>query len=332
MAVDPLFLVTAIEAVLRSGDIQMERFGRDMRVDKKGEIDLVTEVDLAVERMFRDLIAERFPDHQVLAEEMGGAAIAPAGPCWVFDPIDGTTNFAHGLPIFCSSLALEFDGVAEIAAWMRARGRGDGPIALLAGLPVVWHLIYVGAYALHPLGQTPFTIRVRVRSFDQIAKQIHLDRPWVSIDHAMGGNTWFAPPSRTIDWFGLTNVASALERAARLPVANHLLEFLPWVDFAHAEKVLANRAAFLEQFVRVPKTTGRTDDDWMRRALLTEPRWVGPPTRVSFTGGPTLEGVRVRSPEVHAGGALYVEIGLRLAAGDSDPSPSDPRAPDIIDR
>jgi myo-inositol-1(or 4)-monophosphatase len=62
------------------------------------------------------LIAERFPDHQVLAEEMGGASAVPAGPCWVFDPIDGTTNYAHGLPIFCASLALEIDGVLEVAA------------------------------------------------------------------------------------------------------------------------------------------------------------------------------------------------------------------------
>src|SRR5204862_1822918 len=74
------------------------------------------EVDVPVERMFRAMIAERFPDHQGLAEEMGGAATAPEGPCWVFDPIDGTTNFAHGLPIFCSSLALEIHGVAEVAA------------------------------------------------------------------------------------------------------------------------------------------------------------------------------------------------------------------------
>jgi myo-inositol-1(or 4)-monophosphatase len=47
---------------------------------------------------------------------MGGSAAVPAGPCWVFDPIDGTTNFAHGLPIFCSSVALEIDGVAQVAA------------------------------------------------------------------------------------------------------------------------------------------------------------------------------------------------------------------------
>src|SRR4051794_24748826 len=115
-AQNPLFLTTAIEAVVRAGDLQMQKFGGPLQIDKKGRIDLVTEVDVAVERMFRALIAERFPDHQVLAEEMGGAAEAPAGPCWVFDPIDGTTNFAHGMPIFCSSLALEIDGVAEIAA------------------------------------------------------------------------------------------------------------------------------------------------------------------------------------------------------------------------
>jgi myo-inositol-1(or 4)-monophosphatase len=113
---DPLFLTTAIEAVLRSGDLQMERFGHDMRVDKKGTIDLVTEVDVAVERMFRALIAERFPDHQVLGEEMGGGAAIPAGHCWVFDPIDGTTNYAHGVPIFCASLALEVDGAAVVGA------------------------------------------------------------------------------------------------------------------------------------------------------------------------------------------------------------------------
>jgi myo-inositol-1(or 4)-monophosphatase len=113
---NPLFLTTAVAAVVRAGDMQMARFGRDMQIDKKGRIDLVTEVDVAVERMFRAMIADRFPDHQILAEEFGGAADVPAGPCWVFDPIDGTTNFAHGVPIFCASLALEIDGVAQVAA------------------------------------------------------------------------------------------------------------------------------------------------------------------------------------------------------------------------
>ena len=116
MPANPLFLATAVEAVVRAGALQLKHFGGDFRVDKKGTIDLVTEVDVEVERMFRALVAERFPDHQVLAEEMGGAAAVPTGPCWVFDPIDGTNNYAHGLPIFCSSLALEIDGRGEIGA------------------------------------------------------------------------------------------------------------------------------------------------------------------------------------------------------------------------
>jgi myo-inositol-1(or 4)-monophosphatase len=116
MALDPLYLTTAIEAVVRAGKVQMAHFGGELQIDKKGTIDLVTDIDVAVERMFRGLVAERFPDHQVLAEEMGGNADAPAGPCWVFDPIDGTTNYAHGIPIFCASLALEIDGIAQVAA------------------------------------------------------------------------------------------------------------------------------------------------------------------------------------------------------------------------
>jgi myo-inositol-1(or 4)-monophosphatase len=113
---DSRFLATAIEAVVHAGDVMMERFGHDVRVDKKGTIDLVTEVDVAIEQTFRAMVAGRFPDHAIVAEELGGSALAPSGPCWVFDPIDGTTNFAHGLPIFCASLALEIDGVAEVAA------------------------------------------------------------------------------------------------------------------------------------------------------------------------------------------------------------------------
>jgi len=138
---DPLFLTTAIEAVVRAGEIQIARLGSDIRVDKKGTIDLVTEVDVAIERTFRELVAERFPDHQVLGEEMGGSAVPPQGACWVFDPIDGTTNYAHGLPIFCASLALEMDGTAEVGAVYDATRRelftaerGGG--AFLNGRPI----------------------------------------------------------------------------------------------------------------------------------------------------------------------------------------------------
>jgi myo-inositol-1(or 4)-monophosphatase len=116
--ISPLYLATAIEAVTRAGRIQIDRLGTDLRVDKKGAIDLVTEIDLQIEREFRQMIAERFPDHAVLGEEFAatGDREAAARYCWVFDPVDGTTNYAHGLPIFCSSLALEIDGTAAVGA------------------------------------------------------------------------------------------------------------------------------------------------------------------------------------------------------------------------
>jgi myo-inositol-1(or 4)-monophosphatase len=112
------FLATAVEAVRRAGRMQLEAFGGGFAVRKKGVIDLVTDIDLAIERAFREMITERFPDHDVLGEEFGapGAERPPARHRWIFDPIDGTTNFAHGLPIFCSSLALEIDGDVMLAA------------------------------------------------------------------------------------------------------------------------------------------------------------------------------------------------------------------------
>lgn len=116
---DPSWLATAVEAVVRAGEVQMASFGRVREIGKKGAIDLVTEVDVAVERAFRATIAERFPDHAVLGEEMAtDADRLGARPrfCWVFDPLDGTTNFAHGLPVFCASLGFEVDGVAMVAA------------------------------------------------------------------------------------------------------------------------------------------------------------------------------------------------------------------------
>jgi myo-inositol-1(or 4)-monophosphatase len=118
MPLDPLLLATAVEAVLKAGEIQMAHFGRAMRIEKKGEIDLVTEVDLEIERSFRAMIAERFPGQSVLGEEFqsGDGRRIPEGFCWVFDPIDGTTNFAHGLPIFCASLGLELDGRTVLGA------------------------------------------------------------------------------------------------------------------------------------------------------------------------------------------------------------------------
>lgn len=109
LALDPFYLATAIEAALEAGRIHRRYFRQALDVRKKGPIDLVTAADLEVERMFRARIADRFPDHVVLGEE-GGVTTAPPGRCrWIVDPLDGTTNFAHGLSLFCISIALQID-------------------------------------------------------------------------------------------------------------------------------------------------------------------------------------------------------------------------------
>ena len=117
MAHPPAWQATAIDIVLRAGDIQMRHLGGDLQIDMKGPIDLVTRVDLEVERMCRDTIADRFPTHEVLAEEFAREnEPGVSRHRWVFDPVDGTVNYAHGLPMFCSCLALEVDGRPEVAA------------------------------------------------------------------------------------------------------------------------------------------------------------------------------------------------------------------------
>ncbi len=115
MAASPLYLATAIEAALTAGRIHRQHFRQRPTIQKKGRIDLVTAADLEAERMFRALIAERFPDHVVIGEEGRSDAPVPEGRCrWIIDPVDGTTNFAHGLALFCVSIALELDGRLEI--------------------------------------------------------------------------------------------------------------------------------------------------------------------------------------------------------------------------
>ncbi|RJQ70745.1 MAG: inositol monophosphatase [Desulfobacteraceae bacterium] len=95
---------TGVLAAYRAGRILNEHFGNSIRVTKKGAIDLVTEADLASEKVIVDTIKEVFPDHAFLAEESGGIQ-GNSLHRWIIDPLDGTTNFAHHLPIFAVSIA-----------------------------------------------------------------------------------------------------------------------------------------------------------------------------------------------------------------------------------
>jgi myo-inositol-1(or 4)-monophosphatase len=105
----------AIETAREAGRVLAERFGRtSLEVTHKGDIDLVTESDLAAERVILERIRSHYPRHAILAEEAGKVETeADAGEGvykWIVDPLDGTTNYAHGYPCYCVSIALERKG------------------------------------------------------------------------------------------------------------------------------------------------------------------------------------------------------------------------------
>ncbi|CAN5421061.1 MAG: inositol monophosphatase family protein [Pyrinomonadaceae bacterium] len=102
----------AIETARDAGQILLEKFGRKINISKKGDIDLVTEADLASEALIIDRIKSHYPKHSILAEESGEAVIlgGDINWKWIIDPLDGTTNYAHGYPCFCVTIALEHKG------------------------------------------------------------------------------------------------------------------------------------------------------------------------------------------------------------------------------
>ncbi len=107
------FLDTAVQAARAAGTLQRERLWQEHVIAFKGETDLVTEVDRASEDMIVGLLRGRYPDHDILAEESDyGTTGSPYK--WIIDPLDGTTNYAHGFPWFGVSIALEVDGVVQL--------------------------------------------------------------------------------------------------------------------------------------------------------------------------------------------------------------------------
>jgi myo-inositol-1(or 4)-monophosphatase len=98
-----------IKAARDAGTLLMENFERGIRVEFKGKYDLVTEADRQSEALIVSLIRERFPGHDILAEEADYGNLS-SDYRWIVDPLDGTTNFAHGFPWFAVSIALEVRG------------------------------------------------------------------------------------------------------------------------------------------------------------------------------------------------------------------------------
>ncbi len=130
----------AIAAAEAAGEVLRNGFGQHQEVKFKGEVDLVTKADENAEQAIKQILQETFPNYGMLAEE-GGELNGEGDVRWIVDPLDGTTNFAHGLPLFCTSIALERAGEVvlgvvydPIANEIYTAERGGG--ATLNGVPI----------------------------------------------------------------------------------------------------------------------------------------------------------------------------------------------------
>ncbi|MGH7318082.1 MAG: inositol monophosphatase family protein [Candidatus Rokuibacteriota bacterium] len=109
-----VFLPVAVEAARTAGKLLRESLGGSHRISYKGTpTNLVTEMDRRAETLIVERLLQTFPDHGVLGEE-GGARPGPSEYRWLIDPLDGTTNYTHGLPVFAVSIALERAGLVEL--------------------------------------------------------------------------------------------------------------------------------------------------------------------------------------------------------------------------
>ncbi len=108
------FLPVAIEVATLAGQLLLDQLGRAREIAFKGAINLVTEMDRRAERLIVDHLQKAFPDHGILAEE-SGARSGTSPYRWVIDPLDGTTNYAHGFPVFAVGIALEAEGQMILA-------------------------------------------------------------------------------------------------------------------------------------------------------------------------------------------------------------------------
>jgi myo-inositol-1(or 4)-monophosphatase len=106
-------LKVGTEAALGAGRLLLERFRDGFRISHKGIIDLVTDADVAAEELIVGRIQTSFPFHSILAEEKHNNR-REGGINWIIDPLDGTTNYAHGYEVFSVSIGLEVEGELEL--------------------------------------------------------------------------------------------------------------------------------------------------------------------------------------------------------------------------
>jgi myo-inositol-1(or 4)-monophosphatase len=113
--IDNQIISVATTIVKEAGDIALSYFRKDVHVDIKKDHSLVSLVDREAETAMRSVIRSHFPDHDIFGEEFGGS-LKSKKPLWILDPIEGTTNFLHGIPVFGSQCALMENSKLIVAA------------------------------------------------------------------------------------------------------------------------------------------------------------------------------------------------------------------------
>lgn len=104
----------AVDAARGAGALLRRREGSVREVRHKGLVDIVTDVDVQSEKLVRQVILEAFPHHTIVGEEGGAVLGQDSQARWIVDPLDGTTNYAHGYPVYCVSIAFEVAGVLQV--------------------------------------------------------------------------------------------------------------------------------------------------------------------------------------------------------------------------
>jgi myo-inositol-1(or 4)-monophosphatase len=135
------FLQLALETAAEAATIVRAGSEAPKKIEYKGDVDLVTDTDKRSEAAIVARIRKKYPDHAIVAEEGSGGAAQGAKYCWYIDPLDGTTNFAHGYPCFAVSIGLQEDNVPIVGVVMNpisgetfSAAKGEG--AKLNGKPI----------------------------------------------------------------------------------------------------------------------------------------------------------------------------------------------------
>ena len=246
-------LAFTLEVAERAGAVLMDHYERLEQIDYKSARDVVTEADHLSEALILDAIRARYPSDAILAEETGEhraiAGEAPTsgrGRVWIVDPLDGTVNYANGLPVFCVSIALVVDGAPAVGV-IRDPTRGESFAATTDG-PATLNERPIHASAKEKLSDFVISMALNGRTATTRARNV---RKAIRISRSMGsaalGLAYVA--NGRFDAFIQQGGLSAWDVAAAGLIAERggarvtSISGGPWFDLAHGPRSVGIVAA-----------------------------------------------------------------------------------------